>query len=183
MKNDIAVMPNYISKDEAEYLINFLNAHDHTDENWGSPCFADWWRKIGGDPSSVPEDSPIPDLLDRVTKTVSQHFLDNELSPFIVKGHKHIVAASTAPNGYKDYAAILFLNEEYEGGRFIMPDQDVYLKPDSGSLIVFKDAGSPSAGRNPKRFYGVSKVTAGQRYSITFTFYAGGVTDIIYDDK
>lgn len=181
MNNNISILPNYIARDEADALIKFLDKHDQGDENWGSPCFPDWWAQIGGDPSLEPDNNPIPDLITRVTKTVSQHFSDDGLRQSVIKGHKHPAGSYTPPNGYKDYAAILYLNDKYEGGHFIMPGEDVSLKLDPGTLILFQDAGSHSAGRNEKRFYGVSNVEEGNRYSISFTFYAEGMTDILYD--
>ena len=181
MNNHISIFTNYISKEEAESLIELLNEHDQDDDNWGSPCFSEWWAKIGGHPELEPKNNPVPDLISRVTKTVSQHFSDSGLKQFIIKGHKHPTPASTSPNGYKDYAAILYLNDDYKGGHFVMPAEDVSLKLDQGTLIVFKDAGSYGAPRDESRFYGVSTVEDGTRYSISFTFYAEGMNDIIYD--
>jgi hypothetical protein len=181
LNNHISILPNYISKQEADALIELLNEYDHDDENWGSPCFPEYWAQIGGDPGLQPKSNPIPDLISRVTKTVSQHFADYGLRKSVIKGHKHPFPASTPPNGYKDYAAILYLNDEYKGGHFIMPAEEVSIKLDAGTLIIFRDAGSAMAGRDEKRFYGVSKIEAGTRYSITFTFYAEGMTDILYD--
>lgn len=180
MKNHISILPNYISKEEAESLIELLNENDQDDENWGSPCFPEWWAEIGGDPEVEPENNPVPDLINRVTKTVSQHFEDNGLERSLIKGHNHPKGGTTRPNGYKDYAAILYLNDDYEGGNFTMPAEDISLKLDQGTLIIFRDAGS-HIDRDESRFYGVSEVKDGIRYSITFTFFAEGMTDIIYD--
>lgn len=168
MNNDITVLPNYISDEKAESLIKLLNENDSDDDNWGSPCFPSFWRSIGGDPSLEPPNNPIPDLINQVTSSVVEHFSNNELVPFRVKGHKHPEGSFTEPRGYKDYAAVLFLNEDYEGGEFIMPSQDVSLKPGSCDLIVFEDA-----GRDKTRLYGVAQVAGGTRYSITFTFSIG----------
>jgi len=181
LNKNITILPNYISRGEATSLIELLNEHDQDDQNWGSPCFPDRWAKMGGNPKLQPSNNPIPDLISQVTKTVAQKFLDNGMRPYVIKGHCHPAGAQTVPNGYKDYAAILYLNDDYSGGHFIMPEEDISLKLDAGTLIVFRDAGNHSLNRDNKRFYGVSKVTEGVRYSITFTFYAEGMTDIIYD--
>ena len=180
MNNNISILINYISKQEADDLIELLNEYDQDDDNWGSPCFPEYWAQIGGDPGLQPESNPIPDLISRVTKTVSQHFSDGGLRQSTIKGHKHPIHSHTPLNGYKDYAAILYLNDEYKGGHFVMPAEEISLKLDTGTLIIFRDAGSAMAGRDEKRFYGVSNVEEGTRYSITFTFYAEGMTDIIY---
>lgn len=55
-------------------------------------------------------------------------------------------------------SAILYLNDDYEGGGLVFPRQDVEVKPDAGSMILF-----PSFGTHPHE---ALPVTKGTKYAV-----------------
>jgi hypothetical protein len=65
--------------------------------------------------------------------------------------------------GYEfDKSGILYLNDDYKGGEIFFPDQNLTIKPDAGSLIVFEGHFSKP--------HGVKEVKSGPRYNLV-TFY------------
>lgn len=56
----------------------------------------------------------------------------------------------------------LFLSDDYEGGEFTFPDNDLKVKPKAGSLVVF-------TGHSTR--HGVNKVTKNTRVNALYMFY------------
>ena len=81
------------------------------------------------------------------------------------EGHSMPVHVDNAhPDGskhgtpHRDFAAVLYLNEEFEGGEVFFPLQGVRLKPSTGLLIGFRGtAESP---------HGVTTVRKGERFTM-----------------
>jgi len=59
-------------------------------------------------------------------------------------------------------SGLLYLNDDYEGGELVFPDQGLSIKPESGSLIFFEG--------DHKKPHGVNMVISGPRYNL-ITFY------------
>lgn len=62
----------------------------------------------------------------------------------------------------RDYAGILYLNDEYEGGHTYFPDHNYEVQPKTGKILMF------SAGVDD--IHGVTKVTKGHRYTMALWF-------------
>ena len=58
-------------------------------------------------------------------------------------------------------AAMLYLNNDFEGGNLIF--QDVTVKPEPGKLIIFE---------NTKNLHYVDKVENSERYALSFWYYS-----------
>ena len=63
---------------------------------------------------------------------------------------------------HRDYSSIIYLNDDYEGGYTIFPNQNYDSIPKAGKLIVF-----PSGITHP---HGVTEVTSGVRYTMAMWF-------------
>ena len=63
---------------------------------------------------------------------------------------------------HRDYSSIIYLNDNYEGGNTIFPNQNYKTTPKAGKLIVF-----PSGSSHP---HGVTEVTSGVRYTLAMWF-------------
>lgn len=61
-----------------------------------------------------------------------------------------------------EYAALVYLNDDYEGGEIYFPDHGVEIKPSTGELIFFP-------GTNLYT-HGVKEITSGYRYAM-MTFF------------
>jgi hypothetical protein len=62
----------------------------------------------------------------------------------------------------KHYSAVLVFNDDYEGGNFHFYNLGVTLKPEPGTLIVFRG--------DEERLHGVDEVTEGYRVSMPIFF-------------
>lgn len=56
----------------------------------------------------------------------------------------------------RDYASLIYLNDDYDGGELYIPSLDIEVKPEKGMLLTF--AGGTL-------MHGVKKVTRGTRYT------------------
>lgn len=61
-----------------------------------------------------------------------------------------------------EYAALTYLNEDYEGGELYFPEYEIEIKPSAGELIFFPG--------NHLYLHGVREVTSGHRYAV-MTFF------------
>ena len=68
-----------------------------------------------------------------------------------------------AKDGYsQDKSAMLYLNDDYEGGELYFPNQDFFIKPKVGTVIFFEgDSNKP---------HGVKEVVSGERCNV-ITFF------------
>lgn len=64
--------------------------------------------------------------------------------------------------GAREYAALLYLNEEYDGGLIRFPDLDLSIKPKQGTLIYFKG--------DENMVHEVTEVKSGQRKNLVMFF-------------
>ena len=60
--------------------------------------------------------------------------------------------------------ALLYLNDDFDGGEIYFPEKGISIKPDCGSLVVF-----PS-----KTVHGVKTLISGNRYLTSIYIYEGG---------
>lgn len=65
---------------------------------------------------------------------------------------------SPHPTPFRDFAAVLYLNEEFEGGEIFFPLQGIRLRPTTGMLIGFRGT---AAGP-----HGVTAVRKGERFTM-----------------
>ncbi len=70
---------------------------------------------------------------------------------------------------HRDFGAIVYINDDYEGGQTYYPDHDVYITPKSGRLAVHPGT--------PDHMHGVTEVVGTTRYTIssfwTLTNFSG----------
>ena len=71
-------------------------------------------------------------------------------------------------NPYTEFSSIYYINEEFEGGEYIMPAMGLTYKPRENSLILLSKAQSEDSA------HGINKIESGTRYS-SQTFFV--VTD------
>jgi hypothetical protein len=62
---------------------------------------------------------------------------------------------SPNPTPYREWAGVIYLNDDYEGGRLYFPETNVYYKPVVGSLVLF-----PAVTK-----HGVEATQGGARYA------------------
>jgi hypothetical protein len=89
--------------------------------------------------------------------------LKSIMTCFMISGGSNpIHVDNSLPDQKSDHAALLYLNEEYEGGELIFPKQNFVYKPKKGTFITFfGDRSIP---------HGVREVLSGTRSNI-ISFY------------
>jgi hypothetical protein len=96
-----------------------------------------------------------------------EHSFKSLCFQLMVEGGKNGLHIDTFADQYLyDTSAILYLNDEYEGGEINFPLQQTTVKPDTGSLLIFfGDKDMP---------HEVFEVTSGKRYNLVCFFEPKG---------
>jgi hypothetical protein len=159
------------SVEEPEHKMRFFKIKDNL-----APLFG---KNIDNESIKIPTD-PLEDntrlfgIIKDCSKFIKDNFeLDNVLE--FKRSFVHIMdtgAAITAHNDdgdaykgdgeQKHYSAVLVFNDNYEGGDFHFYNLGITMKPEPGTLIVFRG--------DEERLHGVDQVTKGYRVSMPIFF-------------
>jgi len=149
LNNKVREYKNFISEAEAAGLVAYLEQNDGGRGN-----------------INLLKLDTLPAMVESVKARVMVEIKDisgdqdEALENKVLKLWKHPHGASTRPKSYGNFAFMLYLNDQYEGGEFIMPSQNISIKPDALSLFVFETGDE----------YGVDAVDAGTKYSMGGAF-------------
>ena len=157
---NIQITENVLSKKEHDILINFVIS---TDSWYTQP----WGVKIC-ETTTMPEQ--VIDVLEKVFRIIQQKCEDiyNAKLRVFERREVHLVKFE---QGYKmnrhvdttgDFAAIYYINDDYDGGEINFPNHNLKIKPKSNSFITF-----PS---NEHYVHEVLENTKKERYSSTLWF-------------
>lgn len=171
------ILEGFLSRDDCRRLLEFL---DSDTANFGSfDLTADYWSGRTLTPDRLTHDSVLQSfrqIRDRVIAVVHMA-LEERLGPQpplfadLVNFARwppgydlHPHADSENPGGaphpfpWRDFASVIYLNEDYEGGAIYFPNLDIELKPQPGTLIIF-----PGTLRY---LHGIRPVISGMRHTI-----------------
>jgi hypothetical protein len=101
-----------------------------------------------------PLSDELQDKIDYLV-TSSQCGCQSEVSPFIVGWTEGTSQKEHTDNG-NDFTAIMYLNDNYEGGELNFPGLDISIKPKKGSLIIWPGYLTHS----------ISEISSGTRYTM-----------------
>lgn len=76
---------------------------------------------------------------------------------------KHVDSEDPTDKNHPVISGVLYLNDDYEGGEIYFPEQDIKIKPEAGSLVMF-----PSSR---PYFHHPLPVTSGSKYMVPFFWY------------
>jgi predicted 2-oxoglutarate/Fe(II)-dependent dioxygenase YbiX len=179
LKEDIGILENFVSKNEAKSMIDFFKMEE---QQWGPIAF---YGSQGM--GFAPQDQRLlqfnldEDFFDKL-KTKFQNacemFFERPLKPNTSHAQKWEVGGFANPHSdssdlegnlnsfqINKYVGILYLNEDYDGGLLYFPDHNIEIKPKTGQFIMF-----PGGIEN---VHGVSEITEGTRYTmVSFWDYA-----------
>lgn len=176
----ILEVENFLPKETVDQYVHFVDHTDRWEQN-GDGIWNSRSLNLGSMPENIRES--MLDYRIRVKNKIQEHFsASNPLYSDIFQFVRWRVgdelwpphADSESTNGtphpfpYRHFAAITYLNNDFEGGRISFPNFDNYcpdIKP--GMLVAFPGT--------LEYLHGVSKVTSGMRYTIAsfFTFNEG----------
>ena len=92
---------------------------------------------------------------------IKEFNLNYEYNHFAFGVRKHMSGTYFAPHQDEGYTQIMYLNDDYEGGEFILNDINFILKPKKGDIVIFEGTMTHS----------ISKILSGTRYAIITTFH------------
>ncbi len=169
------------SKEECDNLIEYFEL---ASDDWAEFCF---YGSFGMNPS-LPIDSGVSekfsmDDLDSV-RTKMQNFAEDvtkeRLQNTAASAHKWVPGSFAEPhadntdeNGnpsswrQNKYVAILYLNDEYEGGQLYFVQHDIEISPKTGTVVVFDP--------NSDYLHGVKMIKSGLRYTLLTSWDIAGI--------
>lgn len=158
---DPLIIPNYLSNDICDELIGYLLDNKIPFNEVES--FATYWKdrvKYPLYPWYMARDLGL-----RRIETAEAHF-GIKLAPVVQslclniwpEGFEMPLHSDLSNGLYpkRNYASMIYLNDNYEGGEIYIPDLNFELKPQKGMLLTFDGA---------NYLHGVKKITKGIRYT------------------
>jgi predicted 2-oxoglutarate/Fe(II)-dependent dioxygenase YbiX len=198
--SNIIIKEKVLTEDAINFLINFVSSKQKKDLCVFDPDKSNKTGNIESSIEKNVRDTQwvdyteihdlVYDLYKDIVKNIINPFYnievkDSEMPQFLhygvgghYKPHNDAEALWKAPNGDvfwrksmdRDLSTVLFLNDDFEGGDFVFPELNIYVKPKPGLLICF-----PSDHRY---IHGVEPVTKGTRYSIVNWMRVKGVKTV-----
>lgn len=101
-------------------------------------CLYDYCLKTGNDFGWVPD-----------FYTVQKYDIDAYMGPHVDSTDRTVAKMPTI-------SIVVYLNDDYEGGELVFPEQGITIKPESGSMVIF-----PSY---PPYYHDPKPVTSGDKY-------------------
>lgn len=186
-KHDIVEIPDFFTKEECEKTIQFFKDNP---ANWEETCFFGA-RVISPDQAAQAGVSDAYDIdhfwgvRARFEKAAEEVF-GKKLRNLGISGHiwgKGAFAGRHSDNhdlngnpqdGWIEnkLVTIIYLNDDYEGGRLVFPDHGIDIAPKQGTLVVF-DVGVDN-------YHAVSEVLDGTRFTMMSSF---DFADSVYSDE
>jgi hypothetical protein len=161
--DNIQITENILSKEEHKILLDYVDSIDSWEtQPWGVKFFKD----------GLPEE--IVDMLEKVFRSAYKKCTDTHNVKLFSFERKelHLIKFE---EGYKmnehadttgDFAAIYYINDDYEGGEIHFTDHKLKIKPKANSFVTF-----PS---NEDYWHEVLQNTGKERYSSTLWFKFAG---------
>jgi hypothetical protein len=178
-KADIVEYQNVLTESECKYLLNYWNSLD----DWIPSCFYGMYIISGKKEISIEAGMKLRNVqlkLWDLAETVFQKDLRQiSLSPHrwlpgaFAADHADNAELDGTPNAWKEnkLVSILYLNDNYEGGKLTFRDHEIAIKPKMGSVVVF-DVGIDNV-------HAVTEVISGERYTMLGSY---DFTDSVYDE-
>lgn len=164
---------NFLSKEEVDLFLQY--AKDASELDWGKAGDGFWDNRVLH-PHIFKKDKEIlekfKDVGERIAKIIKELYnLDSDIfydTIHIVRWfdgmeqppHADAVNAdgSYHPLSWRDFGAIIYLNDNYSGGHTYYPNHNFEIIPEPGKLAIH-----PS---DLNHLHGVSKISGGMRYTL-----------------
>lgn len=164
---NIVIKENFISKEDLEIILSSID----DSVSWGSNSMVGIPDKVT---NKLYEEKPeihkiLSNAINQVQKEIEFYFgrsLETNsagIRRWDVGEYQPLHADGEDPEGHPneafivDYGAVIYLNDDYEGGEIYFPDHKLEFKPSAGTLVFF-----PS---NIMYIHGVREITKGIRYT------------------
>ena len=172
---------NFLSETECDLLINYQKKHSTNNiEGWGLQNHDSNWNNRIVVLDKVDDDS-IRKLIEVVhykisilcAKSYNQDYVYPEFSNLVywapgmslgVHADNMWIDEPEKPHyaSHRDFSAVIYLNDDYEGGKTFFNDTGYEVEPKTGKLIYFTSCKEDA--------HGVTKIVSGHRYSFALWF-------------
>jgi predicted 2-oxoglutarate/Fe(II)-dependent dioxygenase YbiX len=165
-KKNVVIIENFISIKECKIIVDSIDDKI----SWQSNTMQGIPDKVSNNLHEKPEAFKIlKNAMDRLQNEIEMHFgrpLEENfpgVRRWDVGDYQPLHADGEDPEGHPneafivDYGAVIYLNDDYEGGEIYFPDQGIDFKPNAGTVVFF-----PS---NTMYIHGVREITKGIRYT------------------
>lgn len=163
MSHRISILKNFVDLDDINAAVNILNEYE---SNNFLQIFKDNPKVL-----VAPATKVVNSLLKKYSDLVIQKH--KEMNGFLVplyttegflslwKPTSYAGVHVDSHFGYEflQFATVIYLNDNYEGGEIFFPNQNFVYKPKLGDAVIFPCGGS-------EYMHGVNEVVSGDRYTI-----------------
>lgn len=180
------VLPDFLTEPECDIIIAYTERHLDLFDNKSQKN--DFWDKRVINVSDF-EDKNIRDLIVHINKNVGnivEELCGQKVYPdtlqvvrwirgFELKPHadKEEPDGSPHPFPWRDFATLVYLNDNYTGGEIFWPNKNKEIKPTKGSLVIFPGT--------LEYLHGVRETTEGTRYTLPSFFTLDSTKSLNYD--
>lgn len=171
-KNRIVEIPNFIDADTASKLIEYF---ENGPETWDFIAFYNsYGMGLNPDPIELEKfrlDSGVFQTLNDKIKNAVELIFEEPVKANTSHAQKWVkggFAYAHSDNSDFDgnptafeinkYVAVLYLNDDYEGGELFFPEHDLIIKPNKHSIYIM-----PGGVEN---IHGVKEITSGERHTL-----------------
>lgn len=127
LNNKVREYKNFITNAEAAELVSYVEANASKDDNVNLLNL-----------DSLPP--AVESIKNRVATELADIAGEADFEFKVLKLWIHPSGAYTTPSKYFDFTFRVYLNDEYEGGEFVIPSKGISIKPEALSLFVFDSA-------------------------------------------
>lgn len=181
------ILPDFLTEPECDIIMSYTERHLNLFDHGGQPD--SFWDKRVINVTEF-EDKNIRDLIVHINKNIEmtvEKLCGKKVYPdtlqvvrwirgYELKPH----ADKENPNGYphpfpwRDFATLVYLNDDYVGGEIYWPNKNKELKPKKGTLAIFPGT--------LEFLHGVRDTTEGTRYTLPSFFTLDASRSLNYDD-
>lgn len=180
------IIENFIDKDVVEKILYFAKSTN----GWEATSKNDYWDKRSLNDLNIFNNysqeigKELYEIRTKIAEAIKTSYDIKEIHPDILQlvrwhdGMEMGVHSDDMENtpaheqlGYRDFGAIIYLNDDYTGGHTFYPEQDYEIIPKSGSLAIHPG--------DINHMHGVTKIIGNTRYTIAsfWTKDAGKAND------
>lgn len=181
------ILPDFLTEPECDIIMSYTERHLNLFDHGGQPD--SFWDKRVINVTEF-EDKNIRDLIVHINKNIEmtvEKLCGKKVYPdtlqvvrwirgYELKPH----ADKENPNGdphpfpWRDFATLVYLNDDYVGGEIYWPNKNKELKPKKGTLAIFPGT--------LEFLHGVRDTTEGTRYTLPSFFTLDASRSLNYDD-